>query len=165
MPAEGPRILGVRHEQTTVYAADGFARASGGIGVALTTTGPGAANALGAFGEASASGSPVVLIASEISTRLSKPGVNRGVLHEWADKAALFEPLAKKVYRPRDAKSVLDAVAEAMSVALQWPRGPVYLDIPTDVLTEQVEIGQRIGPGPSPYDWRHRKRQYSLPRL
>ncbi len=144
MPAEGPRILGVRHEQTTVYAADGFARASGGIGVALTTTGPGAANALGAFGEASASGSPVVLIASEISTRLSKPGVNRGVLHESADQAALFEPLAKKVYRPRDAKSVLDAVAEAMSVALQWPRGPVYLDIPTDVLTEQVEMGSEF---------------------
>ncbi|MFB9839723.1 thiamine pyrophosphate-binding protein, partial [Actinoallomurus acaciae] len=49
-----PEIVGVRHEQTAVYAADGLARASGGLGVALTTTGPGAANAAGAFGEAAA---------------------------------------------------------------------------------------------------------------
>ena len=64
-----PEIIVVRHEQTTVYAADGLARATGGLGVALTTTGPGAANAVGAFGEAAASGTPLLLIASEISTR------------------------------------------------------------------------------------------------
>ena len=52
-----PRIINVRHEQTTVYAADGLFRSTGKIGVALTTTGPGAANTLGAFGEASISGS------------------------------------------------------------------------------------------------------------
>ena len=63
-----PRIIGVRHEQTAVYAADGLARATGGLGVALTTTGPGAANAAGAFGEAAASGTPLVLVASEVST-------------------------------------------------------------------------------------------------
>ncbi|HEY3752193.1 MAG TPA: thiamine pyrophosphate-binding protein, partial [Pseudonocardiaceae bacterium] len=56
-----PEIIGVRHEQTTVYAADGLARATGGLGVALTTTGPGVANAAGAFGEAAASASPVLL--------------------------------------------------------------------------------------------------------
>src|SRR5262252_1028484 len=60
-----PRVVGVRHEQTTAYAADGLARATGGLGVALTTSGPGAANAVAAFGEAAASGSPVVLVASE----------------------------------------------------------------------------------------------------
>src|ERR1700710_2076515 len=65
-----PELMLVRHEQTTVYAADGFARATGGLGVALTTTGPGAANVGGAFGEAASSGSPVVLVASEISTEL-----------------------------------------------------------------------------------------------
>ena len=50
-----PRIISIRHEQSAVYAADGLARATGGIGVAITTTGPGAANAIGAFGEASIS--------------------------------------------------------------------------------------------------------------
>src|SRR5690348_2905266 len=77
-----PEIVGVRHEQTAVYAADGLARATGGLGVALTTTGPGAANAAGAFGEAAAAGSPVVLVASEVSTALARPGTLRGVLHE-----------------------------------------------------------------------------------
>ena len=54
----GIRLVGVRHEQTAVYAADGYARATGRLGVALVTTGPGAANTLGATGEAMASGSP-----------------------------------------------------------------------------------------------------------
>jgi acetolactate synthase I/II/III large subunit len=54
------RLIGVRHEQTAVYAADGYARTSGGLGVSLVTTGPGAANTLAATGEAWASGSPVI---------------------------------------------------------------------------------------------------------
>jgi acetolactate synthase I/II/III large subunit len=129
-----PAIVGVRHEQTAVYAADGLARASGGLGVALTTTGPGAANAAGAFGEAAASGSPVLLVASEIATRYAVPGVRRGVLHECRDQAGIFEPLAKAVFRPRTPEAVSAAVAEAVAVAMTSPRGPVYLDVPTDVL-------------------------------
>jgi thiamine pyrophosphate-dependent acetolactate synthase large subunit-like protein len=135
-----PRIIGVRHEQTTVYAADGLARASGGLGVALTTTGPGAANAVGAFGEAAASGSPVLLIASEISTALARPGIRRGLLHESRDQAAMFEPLAKAVFRPRTSADAVSDLGRAISVALAFPRGPVYLDIPTDLL------GQPAGP-------------------
>jgi thiamine pyrophosphate-dependent acetolactate synthase large subunit-like protein len=131
-----PRIVGVRHEQTTVYAADGLARATGGLGVALTTTGPGAANAAGAFGEAAASGSPVVLVASEISTRLARPGINRGVLHESRDQAGIFEPLAKAVLRPRTPADAVAAVQDAIELAMTSPRGPVYVDIPTDVLNQ-----------------------------
>jgi acetolactate synthase-1/2/3 large subunit len=129
-----PRIVGVRHEQTAVYAADGLARASGGLGAALTTTGPGAANAAGAFGEAAACGTPVLLIASEISTALARPGVKRGVLHESRDQAAIFEPLAKAVFRPRTPEDAVRDVARAIETALAFPRGPVYLDIPTDLL-------------------------------
>ncbi|WP_230992671.1 thiamine pyrophosphate-binding protein [Streptomyces endocoffeicus] len=133
-----PDIVGVRHEQTTVYAADGLARATGGLGVALTTTGPGAANAVGAFGEAAASGSPLVLVASEISSALAKPGTVRGVLHESRDQAALFEPLAKAVFRPRTAADSVIALHDAVATALAWPRGPVYVDVPTDVLSAQA---------------------------
>lgn len=134
-----PQIIGVRHEQTAVYAADGLARATGSLGVALTTTGPGAANAAGAFGEAAASKSPVLLIASEISTRLARPGVLRGVLHESRDQAAIFAPLAKRVFRPRTARQAGADLEEAQRVALACPRGPVYLDIPTDVLAQPAE--------------------------
>src|SRR5215203_3198747 len=59
------RLVGVRHEQTAAYAADGYARASGRLGVALTTTGPGAANTLGAVGEAWASRSPILVVATD----------------------------------------------------------------------------------------------------
>ena len=135
-----PELVVVRHEQTTVYAADGLARATGGLGVALTTTGPGAANAVAAFGEAAASGSPVVLVASDISTKLARPGTVRGALHESRDQAALFEPLAKAVLRPRTAEHAVRAVNEAVQVVMTWPRGPVYVDIPTDVLDVEVSI-------------------------
>jgi acetolactate synthase-1/2/3 large subunit len=133
-----PEIVGVRHEQTAVYAADGLARATGGLGVALTTTGPGAANAAGAFGEAAAAGSPVVLVASEVSTALRRPGTVRGILHESRDQAGIFEPLAKAVYRPRTAEEAGAAIGDAMLTALSWPRGPVYVDIPTDVLSQPL---------------------------
>jgi thiamine pyrophosphate-dependent acetolactate synthase large subunit-like protein len=136
---EVPEIVGVRHEQTTVYAADGMARSTGGLGVALTTTGPGAANAAGAFGEAGASGSPVVMIATEISSKIARPGRMRGALHESRDQAAIFEPLAKAVFRPRTAQDAVDDVARAIEVALAWPRGPVYVDIPTDLLEAHAQ--------------------------
>jgi len=137
---ESPYLMLVRHEQTTVYAADGLARATGGLGAALTTTGPGAANAVGAFGEAAASNTPLVLVASEISTKLARDGVVRGVLHESRDQAGIFEPLAKAVYRPRTPEDAVRAVAEAAAVAMSWPRGPVYVDIPTDVLDREVSL-------------------------
>ena len=76
------RLVGVRHEQAAAYAADGYARATGRLGVALTTTGPGAANTLGAVGEAWASRSPILVIATDIPSTLRRPGEYRGVLHE-----------------------------------------------------------------------------------
>src|SRR5881398_3833313 len=82
------RLVGVRHEQTAVYAADGYARASGRLGVALVTTGPGAANTLGATGEAWASRSPVLLIATDVPKALKRPGMVGGALHEPADQRA-----------------------------------------------------------------------------
>src|SRR3954452_24246708 len=76
------RLVGVRHEQAAAYAADGVARATGRLGVALTTTGPGAANTLGAVGEAWASRSPILVIATDIPSGLRRAGEYRGILHE-----------------------------------------------------------------------------------
>src|SRR6476620_7353108 len=76
------RLIGVRHEQAAAYAADGYARATGKLGVALTTTGPGAANTLGAVGEAWASRSPVLVIATDLPSGLRREGAYRGILHE-----------------------------------------------------------------------------------
>ena len=145
-----PRVVGVRHEQTTAYAADALARATGALGVALTTSGPGAANAVAAFGEAAASGSPVLLIASEVSTALRRPDGQRGVLHEMSDQASLFEPLAKAVYRPQTPLAAVEAVARAAAYAMSSPRGPVYVGIPVDVLGAALPDDGRPLPAASP---------------
>ncbi len=133
------RLVGVRHEQTAAYAADGYTRASGRVGVALTTTGPGAANTLGALGEAWASRQPVVLIATDIPTRLRRPGVWRGVLHEATDQAAMFEPVTKETMRVRSAAEIGSVIDRALVSAAAAPPRPVYVEIPTDLLDEAVE--------------------------
>jgi thiamine pyrophosphate-dependent acetolactate synthase large subunit-like protein len=128
------RLVGVRHEQAAAYAADGYARASGQVGVALTTTGPGAANTLAAVGEAWASGSPVVVIATAIPTTLRRPGVYRGVLHETTDQRAMFVPVTKDAMQVRTADEIIVTVSEAIVTALSAPSRPVYVEIPTDLL-------------------------------
>jgi thiamine pyrophosphate-dependent acetolactate synthase large subunit-like protein len=132
------RLVGVRHEQTTAYAADGYARASGRVGVALTTTGPGAANTLGALGEAWASRQPVVVIATDIPTGLRRPGVWRGVLHEATDQAAMFAPVTKETICVSSAAEVGSAIDSALVAAASPPMRPVYVEIPTDLLEEPV---------------------------
>ena len=92
------RLVGVRHEQAAAYAADGFARATGRLGVALTTTGPGAANTLGAVGEAWASRSPVLVIATDIPSTLRRAGEYRGILHETSGQSEMFAPVVKSVH-------------------------------------------------------------------
>ena len=131
------RLVGVRHEQAAAYAADGYARASGRLGVALTTTGPGAANTLGAVGEAWASRQPVLVIATDIPSSVRRPGVWRGVLHEATDQAAMFRPVVKEAYRVTDAARAGDVVAAAARTALAAPSRPVYVEVPTDLLAAE----------------------------
>lgn len=128
------RLVGVRHEQTAVYAADGHARAGGKLGVAATTSGPGAANALAATGEANEAGSPVLIIATDIAASLRREGVHRGVLHETRDQGAMFAPVVKRVIRVGPGQSLEAAVRLAAGTALAPPTGPVYIEIPTDLL-------------------------------
>jgi acetolactate synthase-1/2/3 large subunit len=132
--AAGVQIVGVRHEQTAAYAADGLARATGGVGVALTTTGPGAANTVGAVGEAWASHSPVVVIATDIPTGVRRPGVYRGVLHESVAQAAMFVAITKSTVEVADADGLASAVVTAATIARTPPAGPVYVGVPSDLL-------------------------------
>ncbi len=142
--ADLPTVVKVRHEQAAVYAADGFARTTGALGVALVTTGPGAANCVAAFGEASMARSPVLLVASEVATRTRSAGLARS-LHESPDQAALFRSLAKSAWSPRSPDEAGRVLGLAMADALAPPRGPVYVDVPADVLWEEAPV-----PVPSP---------------
>lgn len=115
------RLIGVRHEQTAAYAADGWSRATGTVGVALTTTGPGAANTLGAVGEAYASHSRVLVIATAVAAAHR----DRLVLHGGVDQAAMFAPVVGASFTGPDA--IRDALAAAAD-------RPVYLEVATDAL-------------------------------
>src|SRR4051794_37659372 len=140
------RLVGVRHEQTAAYAADGYARATGRLGVALTTTGPGAANTLGAVGEAWASRSPVLVVATDIPSGLRRPGTYRGVLHETTDQAAMFAPVTKATHRALSPELVAPAAAAAVAEAVAEPTRPVYLEIATDLLGSEVPDVAREAP-------------------
>src|SRR4051794_12863980 len=135
------RLIGVRHEQAAAYAADGYARASGKLGVALVTTGPGAANTLAATGEAWASHSPILVIATDIPTAIRRDGVHRGALHECSDQAAMFAPVTKEQLRAEDPAAVGPLAAAALDAAARPSARPVYLEIPTDVLSAQFADG------------------------
>jgi thiamine pyrophosphate-dependent acetolactate synthase large subunit-like protein len=140
--ADSPiRLVGVRHEQAAAYAADGYARASGKVGVALVTTGPGAANTLGAVGEAWASRSPVVVIATDVPTTLRREGVHRGLLHEVPDQRAMFAPVTKATFRAEDPEALGGLVAEALVTTIAAPSRPVFVEVPTDLLAAEVEGG------------------------
>ncbi len=132
------RLVGVRHEQTAAYAADGYARATGKLGVAVVTTGPGAANTLGATGEAMAAGSPVLVIATDIATGLRREGVYGGTLHETRDQTAMFAPVTKATRMLASADEIAGAALEAGRRALAAPTGPVYLGVPTDLLSQEA---------------------------
>jgi thiamine pyrophosphate-dependent acetolactate synthase large subunit-like protein len=141
------RLVGVRHEQAAVYAADGFARTTGRLGVALVTTGPGAANTLGATGEAMASGAPVLVIATDIPTVLRRDGIYRGVLHETRDQTAMFRPVTKAARRVGSAEEIGAAVLASGALARCAASGPVYLGVPTDLLAHQVPALAETAPG------------------
>jgi thiamine pyrophosphate-dependent acetolactate synthase large subunit-like protein len=141
------RLVGVRHEQAAAYAADGYARATGRLGVALTTTGPGAANTLGAVGEAWASRSPVLVIATDIPAALRRPGVYRGVLHEATDQASMFAAVVKGSFTIAEPAEVAPHTAQAIAVATRAPSRPVYLGVPTDLLSAEAPAGAAPSPG------------------
>ena len=148
------RLVGVRHEQAAVYAADGYARATGRLGVAVVTTGPGAANTLGATGEAMASGSPVLVIATDIPAAIRRPNTYRGSLHETRDQTAMFAPVTKAADVVAGAGEVAGAVIAGAHAALAAPTGPVYVGIPTDLLRraapELPELPGQGAPAPAP---------------
>jgi len=134
----GVRTVLVRHEQSAVYAADGYARATGRIGVAVTTTGPGAANAAAAMGEARAARSPVLHVSTQVDSRILDGRSGRFSLHESPSQRELMAAVSvwsAGVARPDAiASMVVKAGREAMSAR----RGPVFLEIPHDFLSVSV---------------------------
>jgi acetolactate synthase-1/2/3 large subunit len=152
-----PRIVGVRHEQAAGYAADGLYRATGEVAAALLTSGPGAANVVAAFGEAFISGSPMLVLASEVSQSLRAPAGTRGILHEMADQGAMFEAFGATARRARTRQEAIASTVLALRDAWGPPPTGGYIGIPSDVLGEEwtaaiPHIPRLPAPGADPHE-------------
>lgn len=147
------RVVLVRHELTAVFAADGYARSTGRLGVAVTTTGPGAANTAGAMGEARAARSPILHISTQLPTALLAGRSGRGGLHESPAQRELMAAVSIWSERVQTAAAIPQMLAKAAAAAFEGRRGPVFLEIPFDLLSEQIghrAAGARVARGLEP---------------
>jgi acetolactate synthase-1/2/3 large subunit len=142
--------IGLRTELSAGFAADGYARTSGRPAPLLLSTGPGALISLAALMEAASAHVPVVAIASQIPSDLI--GAGRGFLHELPDQKASFEPVVKWAARAETAEEVPELLAEGWRRALTPPSGPVFVEIPVDVLAESTDVPvDQLDPSPAAF--------------
>jgi thiamine pyrophosphate-dependent acetolactate synthase large subunit-like protein len=128
------RPVVVRHEQAAAFAAQGYARSSGRVGVCLTSTGPGAFNAFAGMGEADASSVPVLHVTTQVP---SDPG-ERGWMHETAGQSAAFAAVTRHHAAPRSPAALAAAVDEALTAVATRP-GPAMVEAFTDVLAAPAD--------------------------
>ena len=132
------RFIGCRQELGAGFMADGYARATGKPGVLLTSTGPGAADSVGALGEAYYSSSPVL----ELTTNVEQEYVNSGKLstHETKDQLGMFKAVTDWNAFIDQIESIPDHIVEAFQrFQARRPR-PIELELPTDLLGKQAEV-------------------------
>ncbi|MET9520170.1 thiamine pyrophosphate-binding protein [Streptomyces sp. NPDC002994] len=131
--------VGLRVENNAGFAADAYGRITGEAAPLLLSTGPGALTSLAALQEAAAASAPVLAISSQIPS----PGLGggrHGYLHELRDQKASFRDIVKSVHTVRTASQIPSAIAEAWESALTAPHGPVWIEIPQDVLLAETTL-------------------------
>jgi len=129
------RQILVRHEQAAVHAADGYARASGKVGVALVTSGPGATNTVTGIATAFMDSIPVVILTGQVPT----PLIGNDAFQE-ADIIGITRPCTKHNYLAKDVKDLARILKEAFYVARGGRPGPVLIDLPKDTLVNSTEF-------------------------
>lgn len=124
----------VRHEQGATHAAQGFARTSGKVGVALVTSGPGATNTVTGIADAMIDSTPIVVISGQVASSL----LGSDAFQE-ADVVGITQPVCKWAYQIRRAEDIPSAVARAFYIASTGRPGPVVLDITKDAQFGQMD--------------------------
>jgi len=127
------RHILVRHEQGAAHAANGYARASGKVGVCMATSGPGATNLVTGIATAYMDSIPVVFITGQVSTGM----VGTDAFQE-VDITGITDPITKHNYLVKDASELPRIVREAFYIAKSGRPGPVLIDIPKNITTELV---------------------------
>jgi acetolactate synthase-1/2/3 large subunit len=132
----GPlRQILVRHEQAAVHAADGYARASGKVGVVLVTSGPGATNTVTGIATAFMDSIPIVILTGQVPTLL----IGNDAFQE-VDIIGITRPCTKHNYLVKDIKDLPRILKEAFYVARSGRPGPVLVDVPKDVMVDSCEF-------------------------
>src|SRR5688500_19409871 len=125
----------VRHEQGAVHAAEGYARATGKVGVALVTSGPGATNAVTGIATAYMDSIPLVVITGQVPTTM----IGTDAFQE-VDTFGITLPIVKHSYQVRNADEIEEIVNEAFHLARSGKPGPVVIDLPKDVTAQLAEL-------------------------
>ncbi|MCB1998326.1 MAG: acetolactate synthase 3 large subunit, partial [Rhodoferax sp.] len=118
----------VRHEQAAVHAADGYARATGEVGVALVTSGPGVTNAVTGIATAYMDSIPMVIITGQVPT----PAIGLDAFQE-CDTVGITRPIVKHNFLVKDVRDLAATVKKAFHIARTGRPGPVVVDVPKDV--------------------------------
>jgi acetolactate synthase I/II/III large subunit len=155
----GIRIVAVRHEAAAGHAAEGIARAGRRLGVALVTAGPGMTNVVTSMADAYVDRSPVLYLSGSVPAFHGETNA----LQSGIDQVAVATPITKWAARVHRTQDIPRLVAQAVRIATTPPTGPVFLEIPLDVLgasvdaslapvPEQVEVGARLAPSAGDID-------------
>src|SRR5919201_572900 len=142
--SEGIRVIDVRHEQAAAHAADAYARLTRNIGVAVVTAGPGVTDAVTGIANAQAARSPVVLIAGAAPLALHGLGALQDM-----DQTSLLRSVTKGVWSVPETRQIPEVLTTAIRTALSGRPGPVFVEIPVDLLLNRVE--DRLAPIPTVY--------------
>jgi len=125
----------VRHEQAAVHAADGYARASGKVGVVVVTSGPGATNTVTGIATAYMDSIPIAILTGQIPTSL----IGNDAFQE-ADIVGITRPCTKHNYLVKEIKDLSRILKEAFYIARSGRPGPVLIDLPKDILVDSAEF-------------------------
>jgi acetolactate synthase I/II/III large subunit len=128
----------VRHEQGAVHAADGLARVTGEVGVALLTSGPGATNGVTAIATAYCDSIPLVILTGQVPTAL----IGNDAFQE-VDIVGITRPCTKHNYLVKDAKDLVPTLREAFHIARTGRPGPVLVDLPKDVVAKMIDFPEK----------------------
>tara|TARA_B100000745_G_scaffold300122_1_gene252863 strand:+ start:1404 stop:3119 length:1716 start_codon:yes stop_codon:yes gene_type:complete len=133
--AKGIQLITMRHEQGAAHAADGYARATGKVGVALATSGPGATNLVTGIATAHMDSIPMVAITGQVPTQL----IGNDAFQE-CDVLGVTRPICKHSYLIKDSSEVPEVVAEAFHIASTGRPGPVVIDFAKDAQFAESEL-------------------------
>jgi acetolactate synthase-1/2/3 large subunit len=135
MPKHDIRHILVRHEQGAAHMADGYARATGRVGVCLVTSGPGATNTVTGIATAYMDSIPIVVFTGQVPTAL----IGNDAFQE-ADIVGITRPCTKHNYLVKDVRDLARIIREAFYLARSGRPGPILVDLPKDVINAKTEF-------------------------